>query len=366
MKRIFYTLLLIFTISNALAQSTIFELMERTDISLQEAEAIAKRHFDTAGTGRGSGYKQFQRWLYERRFHTDENGNYISPKTDWDNYTATTQASFTQAGNWTELGPVTWNRTSSWNPGTGRVAAIGIHPANESIIYAGSPGGGLWKTVNGGTTWQPLTDNNALWMSFFAITIDPTNQNIVYAGTSGNNGLLKSTNAGATWALTGSGPTGTIRKILIHPTTPNIVFACASNGIFRSTNGGTNWTQVHTGSKEDIEFKPDDLNIMYATGSDVYRSVDNGVSWSLVGAAQGITNTGRTLVAVSAANPNYVYAVQASGNTFGRMYKSTDAGLTFVTTVVGNPAAGTNYFGYETTGMGTGGQATYDLSLIHI
>ena len=363
MKRIFYTLLLIFTITNASAQSTIFELMERTDITLQEAETFAKLHFDTAGTGRGSGYKQFQRWLYERRFHTDESGNYISPKTDWEKYLNTTQANFTQAGNWTELGPMTWNRTSSWNPGTGRIAAFGIHPANESIIYAGSPGGGLWKTVNGGTTWTPLTDNNALWMSFFSITIDPTDQNIVYAGTSGNNGLVKSTNAGATWALTGSGPTGTIRKILIHPTTPNIVFACASNGIFRSTNGGTNWTQVHTGIKEDIEFKPGDLNIMYATGSDVYRSVNNGVSWTLVGAAQGITNTGRTLVAVSAANPNYVYAVQASGNTFGRMYKSTDAGLTFVTTVIGDPAMGTNYFGYETTGTGTGGQATYDMAL---
>lgn len=363
MKRILYTLALLFVIGQMYAQSTIFELMERTDITLQEAEKIARRHFDTAGTERGSGYKQYQRWLYERRFHTDENGNYISPKTDWDNYMATRQSNFTEAGNWTEMGPVTWNRTSSWNPGTGRLAAIAIHPANESVIYAGSPGGGMWKTVNGGTTWQPLTDNNALWMSFFAITIDPTDQNIVYAGTSGSNGLLKSTNAGASWALTGSGPTGTIRKILIHPTTPNIVFACATNGIFRSTNGGTNWTQVHTGSKEDIEFKPDNLNVMYATGNDVYRSVDNGVTWTLVGAAQGITNTGRTLVSVSAANPNYVYVVQASGNTFGRMYKSTDAGLTFITTVVGNPAAGTNYFGYETTGMGTGGQATYDMAM---
>jgi hypothetical protein len=363
MKQICTTLLLLFTIANTSAQSTIFELMERTDISLQEIETIAKRHFDTAGTERGSGYKQYQRWLYERRFHTDENGNYISPKNDWDNFTATRQSNFTEAGNWTEMGPITWNRTSSWNPGTGRLAAIAIHPANESVIYAGSPGGGMWKTVNGGTTWQPLTDNNALWMSFFAITIDPTNQNIVYAGTSGSNGLLKSTNAGASWALTGSGPTGTIRKILIHPTTPNTVFACASNGIFRSTNGGTSWTQVHTGSKEDIEFKPNDLNIMYATGSDVYRSVDNGVNWTLVGAAQGITNTGRTLVSVSAANPDYVYVVQASGSTFGRMYKSTDAGLTFITTVIGNPAAGTNYFGYETTGMGTGGQATYDMAM---
>ena len=363
MKKIIYSVLLLFITVNTFAQISIFELIERTDISLKDAEQIAQRHFDTAGTGRGTGYKQFQRWLYERRFHIDENGNYISPKTDWANYLGAASSNLVQAGNWTELGPVTWNRTSSWNPGTGRISAFAIHPSNESIIYAGSPGGGLWKTINGGTTWLPLTDNNALWMSIFALTIDPANQNIVYAGTSGSNGLLKSTNAGATWALTGSGPSGTIRKILIHPSTPNIVFACATNGIFRSTNGGTNWTQVHTGSKEDIEFKPNDMNIMYATGNDVYRSTDNGLTWVPLGAAEGITNSGRTLVGVSAANPNYVYVVQASGNTFGRMYKSTDAGLTFVTTVVGNPANGTNYFGYETTGTGTGGQATYDMAL---
>ncbi len=366
MKKIIPVLVALIISVSSFAQNSIFELMERTDISLQQAEQVAQRHFDTAGTGRGSGHKQFQRWLYERRFHVDENGFYISPKTEWQNYLASpavNAANVITAGNWTELGPMTWNRTTSWNPGTGRIAAIGIHPSNESIIYAGSPGGGMWKTVNGGTNWQPLTDNNALWMSIFAITVDPSNQSIVYAGTSGNNGLLKSTNAGTTWALTGSGPTGTIRKVLIHPTTPNIVFACASNGIFRSINGGTNWTQVHTGSKEDIEFKPNDLNIMYATGNDVYRSIDNGLTWLPVGAAQGITNSGRTLVAVSAANPNYVYVVQANGNTFGRMYKSTDAGLSFITTVVGNPANGTNYFGYETTGTGTGGQASYDMAL---
>jgi hypothetical protein len=102
---------------------------------------------------------------------------------------------------------------------------------------------------------------------------------------------------------------------------------------------------------------------MYASGSDVYRSVDNGVTWVQVGAGDGITNTGRTLVAVSPANPNYVYAAQASGSIFGRMYKSTDGGLTFTTTVVGSPASGTNYFGYETNGTGTTGQATYDMAM---
>ncbi len=351
---------------SAVAQQSVYDIMERTDISIRQAEEMANTIFSERGIGKGTGYKQFQRWLYERKFHTDENGYLISAQTDWDNYQqfrATMPAQRTEAGSWTELGPFSWNRTTSWNPGTGRISAMAVHPANENIIYVGSPGGGLWKSVNAGANWLPLTDNNSTWMSIFAITIDPVNQNIVYAGTSGSNGLIKSTNAGAAWSLTGAGPSGTIRKILIHPSNSNIVFAAATNGIWRSVNAGTSWVQVHSGGKEDIEFKPGDVNTMYASGSDVYRSVDNGVSWLQVGVAEGITNTGRTLVAVSAANPNYVYAVQASGSIFGRMYKSTDGGLTFITTVIGSAASGTNYFGYETNGTGTGGQAGYDMAL---
>jgi hypothetical protein len=369
LKKMKHLLLILFTVIlgfSTNAQQTVYDIMDRDDLSIQQAEQMANAIFSVTGTGRGTGYKHFQRWLFERKFHTDETGHFIAPQAEWNNYLQSRGSltnNITTAGNWTELGPVTWTRTSSWNPGTGRIAAMAINPSNESVIYAGSPGGGLWKTTNAGAAWLPLTDNNSTLMSIFAITIDPLNANIVYAGTSGSAGLIKSTDAGATWFATGSGPSGTIRKILIHASNTNIVFACATNGIFRSVNAGSTWVQVHGGSKEDIEFKPDDINIMYATGNDFYRSADNGVTWTLVGAPQGITNTGRTLVAVSAANPNYVYVAQAAGSLFGRMYKSTDAGASFVTTVVGSPASGTNYFGYETDGSGTTGQATYDMAL---
>ena len=365
MKKIFPVLLLIFSSLTTLAQEQIFELMDRTDLTLQEVETRANRFFESTGTGRGTGYKQYQRWLYERKFHIDDNGNFISPQTEWNNYLQSRNSMRTEAtaaANWTPLGPSGWTHTSGWNPGTGRLSAMAIHPANPNIIYVGSPGGGLWKSTNAGANWFPLTDNNSLWMSIFAITIDPLDQNIIYVGTS-NGILLKSINAGSSFTASGSGPSGTIRKILIHPTSTNIVFACSSSGIHRSINGGASWTLAVSGSKEDIEFKPGDINIMYASGSDVVRSTDNGISWLPVGVAEGITNTGRTLVGVSAADPSIVYAVQASGSLFGRMYKSTDSGLTFTTTVVGNPSSGTNYFGYEPNGTGTTGQATYDMAM---
>jgi hypothetical protein len=202
-------------------------------------------------------------------------------------------------------------------------------------------------------------------MYIYSLAIDPLNQNIVYAGT-GNSGnqMIRSTDAGATWSLLGSGPTGTIRKILIHPTSTNIVFVCASNGIFRSVNSGTSWTQVQNVTKEDIEFKPGNTSIMYASGSSqVVKSVDGGLTWSVLGATEGITSTGRTLIAVTPANPDYLYVVQASGSLFGQLYKSTNSGVSFVTTVTGNPTNGTNYFGYETNGTGSTGQATHDMAL---
>ncbi len=367
------SILLFFALSySAFAQKneSIFEIMERTDISIQQAEQKANALFEKTGTGKGTGYKQFQRWLYERKFHTDQNGNYVNPSEEWNRYqfaTANTaiQNSFITAGNWTEVGPFTPNpRGASGNIGVGRVSAMAIHPAAENIIYVGAPDGGIWKSTNSGANWTWLNDLiNASWMSVFALAIDPNNQNVVFAGLGNGAGIIKSIDGGASWTSVGTSFGNRVRKILIHPSNSNIVFAATGNGIWRSVNAGVNWTRVHTGSKEDLEFKPNDLNTMYATGNDAWRSTDNGITWTQLTAAQGITNTGRTLVAVSPANPNYVYFCQANGDIFGRIYKSTDAGLSFTTTVVGNPTTGTNYFGYFSNGMDTRGQATYDMAL---
>ncbi len=369
MKKLLPLFVLLVVATCVSAQQVVFDLMARTDLTIQELETRANRHFDSAGTGRGTGYKQFQRWLWERKFHVDENGYFVPLQTEWNNFLAARNSMRSEAvaaANWTPLGPSGWTHTSGWNPGTGRLTALAIHPANQNIIYVGSPGGGLWKSINAGTSWTPLTDDNALRMSIFGLAIDPLDQNVLYAATDNSAGVMKSLNAGVSWGPTGAGPlnsSGRQMKILIHPTSTNIVFAAASNGIWRSVNGGTNWTQVHTGSKEDIEFKPDDLNIMYSSGQNVALSTDNGLTWTVLTAADGISTTGRTLLAVSAADPNVVYAVQASGNLFGRLYRSSDAGDNFITTVTGSPATGTNYFGYEASGTGTGGQGTYDMGI---
>ncbi|MDP1621336.1 MAG: T9SS type A sorting domain-containing protein [Bacteroidales bacterium] len=367
--RVTFILSLAMNSYNGFSQTDIFELMERTGLTLQQTEHWADGYFEKVGTGQGSGFKQYQRWLYERRFHIDDNGFYITPDAEDKAYYEATRKmgnKSSSSSGWMELGPQNWTYTSGWNPGVGRITSVAVHPSDQTIIYVSSPGGGIWKSTTSGSSWTPLIDfDNSSWMNVFHLCIDPGNTSTLYASLS-SGGVLKSTNAGLNWSTTGSGPSGA-KQVKVHPSNSNIVFCAASNGIWRSTNGGATWTQVETSTKEDIEFNPSNPVIMYASGSSgtscVWRSADNGMTWTAISSANGITNTGRTLLACSPNNPNVVYAVQANGSLFGRMYKSIDAGLTYITTVIGNPTSGTNYFGYESTGTGTTGQATYDMAI---
>ncbi len=345
----------------------IWQFMEETRLPLEEILAYGDQYFTAHGKERGSGYKQYQRWLYERRFHLDEHGYLIDPQLEQERYEAFIKGARTSGrmpAPWTELGPTTWSYTSGWNPGIGRVTSVAVDPSNANTIYVATAGGGIWKSTSGGNAWLPLTDLvNSSWLKIFHLTIDPSNTSILYAAVIGG-GVIKSTNSGATWSATGSGPS-TTRKVMVHPTNSTIVFATASNGIYRSVNSGTSWTQVDAFNSEDLEFKPGDPSVIYVAGNNnvLKRSADGGLTWATIGSAQGITNSGRTLLGVSAADPAVVYAVQANGSIFGRMYKSTDSGQNFITTVIGNPTNGTNYFGYESNGTGTTGQAGYDMAI---
>jgi photosystem II stability/assembly factor-like uncharacterized protein len=351
------------------AQEDIFALMGRKDLTLQEIERRAEVYFQQHGTGKGSGSNQYQRWLYERRFHTDEKGYFIEPETEDRAYhQAIRNMGVKNRGvfTWKEVGPKTWNHSSSWNPGVGRLTSVAVNPADENIIYVSSPGGGIWKTTDGAKTWVPLIDFvNSGWMDVYNLCMDPNNANTLYAALTGG-GVLKSTNAGETWVTTGSGPSGS-RQVKIFPDNSNLVFCAATNGLWRSVNGGATWKRVETSTSEDVEFNPANKAIMYASGNGgafyVRRSIDTGKTWTGIDSAAGIFRSGRTLLAVSAANPARVYALQAAGSVMGRFSVSNDTGKTFQTTVVGDASKGTNYLGYSADGTDTKGQANHDLAI---
>ena len=150
----------------------------------------------------------------------------------------------------------------------GRVSSIAINPNNPNVIFQGSSGGGVWKTIDGGVTWKPLTDQESSLGTGepSAVAIDPSNTNTVYLGTSGrfvlniSKGILKSTDAGGSWIVLGSGfPSSNIGNaqalfsghsvnvIIVDPGNSNLLYLGASNGLFRSTDGGWNWTQGTNG-----------------------------------------------------------------------------------------------------------------------
>lgn len=353
----------------AFAQTDIFQLMERKDLTLDEIERRAAIYFQEHGTGKGSGHNQYQRWLYERRFHTDDKGRFIEPENEDKAYhQALRNMGLKSRGvyTWKEVGPKTWNHTSSWNPGVGRLTSVAVNPADENIIYVSSPGGGIWKTTDGGQNWVPLIDFvNSGWMNIFHLCLDPNNANTIYASlTSG--GVLKSTNAGATWVTTGTGPSNS-RQVKVFPGNSNLIFCAATNGLWRSVNGGATWKRVETNTSEDVEFNPANKAVMYACGNGgttyFRRSTDTGKTWVGIDTNAGMYKLGRTLIAVTAANPARVYVLQASGSVMGRFYVSNDSGKTYQTTVIGKASEGTNYLGYSADGTDTRGQASYDLAI---
>jgi len=339
----------------------IWELMERRDLRLQEIDAIAKRFFDAVGRERGTGFKQYERWKYEQQFHLDDNGYILPEGFDQQQYELAAPETQSSTTGWTEVGPNYWNRTTSWNPGVGRITSIAVSPSSPNVIYICTPGGGIWKSTQGGNDWIPLADYDNSMMSMFAVAVHPSNPNIVYAGKS-NGQVVRSTDGGFTWTAAATGA-GTIWKITFHPTNSNIVFAVGTSGISKSLDGGTTFVRKSTLRAEDIEFLPSNPDILLASGTQIQRSTNGGETWITLGSGQGLNFTARTLVSVSPASPSRVYAVQASGSVFGRMLRSDDGGANFYVTVTGDPAAGTNYFGYETSGKGTSGQAGYDMAM---
>lgn len=366
--RLFLGLSLYFlSFSTAFSQKTIFEILNRDDLTFEEVKTLANSFIDsqTDVFMQNRARKHFERWKFERKFHLDKKGYKISPLIEQATFRANSKTSpLSVTSAWVELGPRSWTRTTGWNPGVGRVTSVAVNPTNTNIIYVSSPGGGIWKTIDEGANWTPLVDGNSAYMNVFNLAISPSNTNVIYAAATGV-GVIKSVDAGVTWTMTGT-TSFNPKKVLVHPTNSNKVFVTTPVGIFESADGGTSWTQRLMGvDVEDIEFKTDDPMIMFSSGNSantttIHRSVDGGITWTAI--TSGITNgNGRTLLGVTAANSNVVYAVQAEGDAFGRLYKSTDGGNNFTTTVTGNIANSTNYFGY--TGTTEGGQAGYDMAI---
>src|SRR5437764_6733197 len=160
----------------------------------------------------------------------------------------------------------------------GRVTAVAGIPGQPAIYYMGTPGGGVWKTTDGGRVWKPVFDD-AHVASIGAIALAPSNPEIVYVGTgeqTPGNGVYKSTDAGKTWTNVGLTDARYITAILVDPRDPNIVLVSArdyfqagpARGVFKTTDGGKTWNKVlfkdDKTSVVEMVAAPDDSSIVYA------------------------------------------------------------------------------------------------------
>jgi len=288
------------------------------------------------------------------------------------------------AESWVNLGT---NTSTGGYAGLGRINCIAFHPTDVNTYWVGSPSGGIWKTTNGGTNWTILNNNmSVLGVSAIVIPSDYATTNTIYiatgdrdggsmwslsGGQSADNasiGIYKSTDGGINWFATGftynTSDLKLVYSLVIHPSDNSILFASTSDGIYKTTNGGTSWTLKTANRWCDIEFKPGDPTIMYASSSGytstyINRSTNSGENWSFFSVA---TSGRRGEIAVTASNPSIVYLLSAnsSGGVYG-IYKSTDSGASFS---VVNPGSPSGMLGYYTDGSGgSGGQGSYDLCI---
>jgi photosystem II stability/assembly factor-like uncharacterized protein len=251
-------------------------------------------------------------------------------------------------------------------PRGGRVTAVTGVPSQPRTFYMGAASGGLFRTTDGGVSWQPITDGKVPVGSIGAIAVADTDPSILYLGTgsdgvrsnvSTGRGMYKSTDAGATWQFVGLYNAGQIGAVRVHPTNPNIVWvsavgdifkANAERGIFKTTDGGRTWKKTLYLSDQlgamDVEIQPGNPNVVYAWMSRLerkpwtiisgsrdggfYKSTDGGETFARI--ATGLPNQliGKGNLAVTAASPNRVYAlVEALPG--GGFYRSDDAGETW-------------------------------------
>jgi photosystem II stability/assembly factor-like uncharacterized protein len=249
---------------------------------------------------------------------------------------------------------------------SGRVSDFAVHPEDRATYYVAVASGGVWKTVNNGTTWKPIFDGEGSY-SIGCVTLDPKDPLTVWVGTGENNsqrsvgygdGVYKSTDGGASWEKMGLEDSEHIAKIIVDPRDSDRVLVASQGplwsaggdrGLYLTTDGGESWENIleideHTGVT-DVVLDPRDPDIMYAAtyqrrrhvwtlinggpGSGIHKSTDGGRSWTEIRTGLPEGDLGRIGLAISPAAPDTVYAIVEAERDESGFFRSTNGGGTW-------------------------------------
>lgn len=249
---------------------------------------------------------------------------------------------------------------------SGRIIDIAVDPRDTRTWYLAVASGGVWKTVNAGTTFEPIFDGEGSY-STGCVTIDPNNSLVVWVGSGENNsqrsvsfgdGVYKSVDGGKSWKNVGLGKSEHIGKILVDPRDSNVVYVAAQGplwnpggdrGLYKTTDGGKTWKPVLTISENtgvtDVVFDPRNPDILYAASyqrrrhvytlinggpeSAIHKSLDGGKTWTKLESGLPKEWLGRIGLAISPQDPDTVYAIIEATRKAGGFFRSKDAGASF-------------------------------------
>ncbi len=248
-----------------------------------------------------------------------------------------------------------------------RVASVAGIPGDASTYYAGAASGGIWKSTDGGNRWDPIFDKQPA-AAIGALAVAPSQPSTVWAGTGEawavrdsdvmGDGIYKSTDAGKTWKNMGLPQSGRIGRIIVHPSNPDIVFACVlgrttgpqqERGVYRTIDGGKNWERVLFADEKTgcsgLSMDPQNPHTLVAgmwqvemhtwaelsggPGSGVWISHDGGTTWKRIeGHGLPKSPVGKIDVAIAPTNSNRVYALIQTADQ-GSVWRSDDGGDTW-------------------------------------
>lgn len=251
----------------------------------------------------------------------------------------------------------------------GRSVAVAGHDDQPHTYYTGFTGGGVYKTTDGGINWVNVSDGYFKTGSVGALSVAPSDPNVIYAGMgetcirgnmSAGDGIYKSLDGGDSWQHIGLGNSHFVGEIVVHPDNPDVIWVAAmghvfgtegndERGVFKTTDGGESWKKVlyhneQTGAV-DIEMDPNNPRVLYASlweayrnpwemssggeGSGLYKSTDGGETWENISQRPGMPKglLGKIGVAISPVNPDRVWAIIENDN--GGVFRSDDSGKTW-------------------------------------